>query len=202
MGNAAEPDTRHFWNRDVYTHITYVDLAQVEPGQEKEKIKETKHTISSGDTLYTSNAIVVLEGLFKQGDAEGLLTVQDREKLGLKTGDLAVGAHLRILDVKGKVQFANPLMIIRGNLIDGLPSAIDSLGLEFSFVHLNPDNGKVDIVVREKQRGDNDFIVMKAIVFPYINILWLGMIILVVGTTISIFHRIRLAKKNTNTAGS
>jgi cytochrome c-type biogenesis protein CcmF len=202
MGNAAEPDTRHFWNRDVYTHITYVDLAQVEAGQEKENRKETKHTLSSGDTLYTANAIVVLEGLFKQNDVEGLLTPKDRQELGLKDGDLAVGAHMRILDVKGKVQYANPLMIIRGNLIDGLPAEIDSLGLEFSFVHLNPDNGKVDIVVKEKQRSENDFIVMKAIVFPYINILWLGMIILVVGTTISIFHRIRLAKKNRTPATS
>src|SRR5205085_2357727 len=29
MGNVAEPDTKHFWTKDIYTHITYADLDNV-----------------------------------------------------------------------------------------------------------------------------------------------------------------------------
>jgi cytochrome c-type biogenesis protein CcmF len=68
---------------------------------------------------------------------------------------------------------------------------VDELGLKFSFWQVNPSTGKVDISVSEKASGKKDFIVMKAIIFPYINILWMGCIIMIIGTTLAIRHRLK-----------
>ena len=46
----------------------------------------------------------------------------------------------------------------------------------------------------EKLANNKDFIVMKAFVFPYINVLWLGCIIMAIGTGIAIRERIRIFK--------
>ena len=42
--------------------------------------------------------------------------------------------------------------------------------------------------------NNKDFIVMEAYVFPFINILWLGCLIMAVGIIISIIERIRVIK--------
>ena len=46
----------------------------------------------------------------------------------------------------------------------------------------------------EKLGNNKDFIVMEAYVFPFINILWLGCLIMAVGIIISIIERIRVIK--------
>jgi len=37
-----------------------------------------------------------------------------------------------------------------------------------------------------------DFVILKAIVFPYINVLWSGIIIMFLGTAIAIRNRVRV----------
>jgi len=38
---------------------------------------------------------------------------------------------------------------------------------------------------------EKEFVVMKAIVFPYINLLWLGSILMCIGTVMAVVQRIR-----------
>jgi cytochrome c-type biogenesis protein CcmF len=46
-------------------------------------------------------------------------------------------------------------------------------------------------VIETKQRDAKDeYIVMKALLFPYINVLWLGIIIMVTGFMLSMFNRV------------
>jgi cytochrome c-type biogenesis protein CcmF len=53
----------------------------------------------------------------------------------------------------------------------------------------------MDISVSEKKSAQKDFIVLKAIVFPYINILWLGCIVMTIGILLAIRHRIKRNKE-------
>lgn len=68
------------------------------------------------------------------------------------------------------------------------------MGLKFAFWKINPDEGTIEITMSEKLANNKDFIVMKAFVFPYINVLWLGCIIMAIGTGIAIRERIRIFK--------
>lgn len=187
MGNVAEPDTRHFLTFDVYTHVTYADLESL-----KEKANETtdeyaqakNYTMKKGDTIFSSNAIIILDSL---------TTDIDKEKYAIGKEDIAVTANFSVLDITKKYQ-AKPVYVIHENRIQPIASKIDELGLQFMFWKINPANAAIEISLQEKKENIRDFIVMQAIIFPYINILWIGCIIMIIGTLLAIWERIKRSK--------
>ena len=186
MGNAAEPDTRHFLTKDIYTHITYADLDAAKEDPNTGEYKEPhNNTIAKGDTFFTSNSIIVLEGLTTQ---------VDKEKLNIQNAEIAVGAKLKIFDVYGKTFDLMPVYYITDSIPNTIETKLDELGLKFAFWQVNPETGKVDISVSEKRSSKKDFIVMKAIVFPGINILWMGCFIMIIGTTMAVRYRLKRNK--------
>jgi cytochrome c-type biogenesis protein CcmF len=192
MGNVSEPATKHFWNKDIYTHVTYADLENL-PGKktpEEEYNEPTTHSISIGDTVTTSNSLVVLRSL-------GI--PEDPEELGIDSNDIAVTAFIEITDVNKKKYEAQPLYMIKENQAISRSEFVDDLGLKITFNKIDPESGKVDIVISEKKSNKRDFIIMKAIIFPQINILWTGCILMIIGTVIAISHRTG-KNKNNNTA--
>lgn len=186
MGNVAEPDTRHFATFDVYTHVTYATLdnpkdKKEEPANEYTAAKQ--FALKKGDTIFASNAIVIMDSLSVHFD---------KASYNLKENDIAVMANLRVLDITKKVYAAKPVFIIRNNTIEPpKPAKVDALGLQFMFWKINPEAGSADIAMQEKKANKRDFIVMQALVFPYINILWAGCIIMVIGTILAIIERIK-----------
>jgi len=187
MGNVSEPATKHFLDKDIYTHITYADLENLDqPVAETEFLEPVTHTISSGDTLSTSNSLIYFEGLTQN---------MDRAALGLTPEDIVVGASLKIVDINKKVHKAVPLFIIKDKVVFSKEVVIDELGLKVSFLKINPDNGKVDLAVAEKKNNKREFIIMKAIIFPHINILWTGCLMLIIGSTMAIRKRFKALKR-------
>ncbi len=186
MGNVAEPDTRHFLTEDIYTHITYADLETAKNEDQKVKVggyqEPHNNSIAIGDTFFTSNSIVVLEKLIKS---------LDKAKLGIPDAEIAVGAGLKVFDVFGKVMEVMPVYYITGTTPGTLEATLDELGLRFAFWKINPETGKVDIAVSEKKQEKKEFIVMKAIVFPYINVLWMGCLIMIIGTVMAVRKRLK-----------
>ena len=59
----------------------------------------------------------------------------------------------------------------------------------------DPTTQTINLTIWEHESIRRDFIVMQAVIFPQINILWIGCIIMVIGTTLSIRHRYKLAQK-------
>ncbi|MFY9308355.1 MAG: cytochrome c biogenesis protein CcsA [Bacteroidia bacterium] len=190
MGNIAEPDTRHFLTFDVYTHVTYADLASL-----KERASETmgeyteakNYSMKKGDTIFSSNAIIIFDSLS---------TNVDKAQLGISKDDIAVGASLRVLDITKKYE-ATPMYVIHENKIQPIASKVDELGLQFMFWKINPSNGTIEISLQEKKENVRDFIVMQAMIFPYINILWIGCIVMVIGTVLAILERIKRNRNKT-----
>ncbi|RZL48507.1 MAG: cytochrome C biogenesis protein, partial [Pedobacter sp.] len=66
---------------------------------------------------------------------------------------------------------------------------IDELGLRVRFTKIIPEEGKFEIQVYEKPQQAKDWLVFKSIEFPYINLYWVGTIVMVIGFIISIFRR-------------
>jgi cytochrome c-type biogenesis protein CcmF len=71
----------------------------------------------------------------------------------------------------------------------------DDWGLKFLVNRFDPATQTINMTIWEHESIRRDFIVMQAVVFPQINILWLGCIIMIIGTTLAVRHRIKLAKK-------
>jgi len=184
MGNVAEPDTRHFLTYDVYTHVTYADLESLKE-KKVENLDEyavaKDHTMHVGDTIFSSNAIIILDSLS---------TRIDKTKFNIGENDIAVMANLRVLDIRDKYK-ATPLYVIRNSSVQPIASKVDELGLQFMFWKIDTETGAVQISLQEKKSNVRDFIVMQAMVFPYINILWLGCFIMIIGTVLAIVERVR-----------
>ena len=77
---------------------------------------------------------------------------------------------------------------------------MSKLGLKFTFSRIDPKTHKIDIGISESKSIARDYIVMEAMIFPYINVLWIGCLIMILGTTLAIRQRIiksREAKQST-----
>jgi cytochrome c-type biogenesis protein CcmF len=70
---------------------------------------------------------------------------------------------------------------------DSMPEA----GIKLSFEGIDPEAESFNFRVVEDAPKFNDFIVMKAIVFPGINILWIGCIIMGLGSFLAVWQRIK-----------
>ncbi len=186
MGNVAEPSTHHFLTEDIYTHITYADLSDISNDSTGGGFGAAKtQMIKVGDTVFSSNSIIRLTALD---------THIDKVTSHLKANDIAAGAVLKVTDVNGKVYTCEPIYVISNNMVKSIDAEVPELGLKFSFTGINPDTHKLEISFAESKKGGRDFVVMEAMVFPFINILWIGCMIMVLGTILAIIQRIQKLK--------
>ncbi len=185
MGLIASPDTKHYLTKDIYTHITSAAIKQEnhedhEGHSEEEGYKKPRIvTLAVGDTIHTSSGILTVKNLNKNP------VLKD---LKLASEDLAVGASLEVA-VSGKIYKAEPLFLLKGNNTFDFARKIDPLGLRFRFSNILPDKGQIELQIFEKPQQAKDWLVFKSIEFPYINLYWAGLIIMVVGFIMSIFRR-------------
>ena len=188
MGKAPEPATKHYLNRDVYTHVTAADL-QERTTKKDEYASAINHIGHVGDTITSSNAIIVIDSLRSD------VSQQEFEK---NDSHLEVTAVLRCVDVNKRVYYARPKFIIQNNVVIPKEDVVAPLGLKLVFWKINPEENTVEITLSEKLSNNRDFIVMEAYIFPYINILWLGCLIMAIGTVIAVIERSRVNRLKTS----
>lgn len=191
MGNAAEPDTRHFLHKDIYTFVKFVPMAALEDsssGSTEADLfdKPQNHTIARGDTIGLDNCIAVLDSI-GQVDSTNAYYSKD---------EFSIAAHFRLFDsnLKEKKTAAYFFMNKKTGMTRQKDAIDEELGVKLTFWKVRPESGKIDVYSAIKMSKKADYIVMEASVFPAINILWLGCLIMIAGTVIAIRERIR--KKN------
>lgn len=183
MGRAPEPATRHYLDRDVYTHVTWADMNVDTSRGKSDAYGTAKNYIGHvGDTIFSSNALVIIDSLRTN------LSKTEYEK---NDSLLEITAVLRCVDVKSNSYIAYPRFVIQKNMVIPMGDEVDELGLKLVFWKINPEEGTIEITMSEKLSNAKDFIVMEAYVFPYINVLWLGCLVMAAGTIIAIIERIR-----------
>lgn len=192
MGMVASPDTKHYLTTDIYTHITSAAEKKEEHGEHEGHSEDENYkaprivTLAVGDTLNINGGILTVKPINSNP------TVKD---LVIAPGDLAVGLPLEI-NVSGKIYKTEPLFLVKGNNTFDFARKIDALGLRFRFTKILPDQGKFELMVYEKPQQAKDWLVFKSIEFPYINLYWVGTIVMVIGFLISIFRRKKELKTN------
>ncbi|MBI2722605.1 MAG: cytochrome c biogenesis protein CcsA [Bacteroidetes bacterium] len=188
MGKAPEPDTKHYLDRDVYTHVTAADL-NIDTITQNKGYQSAKNYVGHvGDTIYASNALVIIDSL---------KTNLSKEQYQKNDSLLEVTAVLKVVDAQSTSYYAYPKYIIKNNIVIPKEDELETLGLKFVFWKINPDDNTIEITLSEKVANNKDFIVMEAYIFPYINILWIGSLIMAIGTAIAIAERIRKLKVQT-----
>ncbi|MFN8712591.1 MAG: cytochrome c biogenesis protein CcsA [Bacteroidota bacterium] len=195
MGNAAEPDTRHYLHKDIYTFIKFVPMTSLlAPGkdQSSDYSEPKNHTIARGDTIALDNSIAVADSIYSAPNSE----------LKLEASEVAVAARFRVIGRSGASGDMKSAVVTAYYVVDTLSGgsrqieARDSdLGIKLTFYKLNPQNGRIDVYASELNSLKRDFIVLEASVFPGINVLWIGCIVMLFGTMLAVRERWKLLKK-------
>ena len=185
MGQASNPDTKHFLDKDIYTHITYADLSDNREIK-KDAYKEPTNFIGHiNDTIFAENAIILIESI---------TTNLNEQQYANTDSTLIVTAVLKATDINGKTYKAYPKYILKNNSVMPDQFELKELGLKFIFWKINPEEGSIEIQLSEKVSNTKEFVVLEAYEFPYINILWLGSLAMIIGTIIAILERRRVNK--------
>lgn len=180
MGNVAEPSTKHYLSRDIYTHITYAEPESVAAEREKNGGygREATVTLAVGDTaLYARN--------FVRLDSLSVIQGRDSEQttLGLK-------AHLSVIDVLGERREATPVFVVEGNQVVHRDDATTDAKFKFRLNKVIPEQQEIELLAYQNLGDEAPFIVIKAVIFPWINLLWLGSVLMALGTVMAIYRRV------------
>ena len=176
MGNAPEPDTKRYWNKDLYTHIKWGRVSDPE-SDEDGWMEGRKHDLMRRDSLIIGKSVLALDSI-------SAVTIAQKPAFGLLDKDLAVAAHFRLSGGGPDTNFT-ALYIVRDSLIIPDMVTVEERGVKLRIDGFRPAEATFETVVWENLSVRRDFIVMQAIVFPQINLLWLGCLIMTAGALMS-----------------
>jgi cytochrome c-type biogenesis protein CcmF len=225
MTNVAEPGTKHFFDHDVFTHIKYADLRPINDAKEMPPFRMTGKlgaTIAAPGFVVT---LKELKGLpdtlnekygYEKTDIVGALSLRFFDRLDVQGKyPVDVNHFFKIEENNVVSEFQDvPYFNVKINLDSIRPvqkqhvhDANDSAHLaqhamEDSLAAIGKtmsDTAKMEFNMSETELVISfktpEFIVMHAIRFPWISILWIGSLVMVLGTALAIRHRIQLNRK-------
>lgn len=130
--------------------------------------------------------------------------INNDPQLALQEGDVAISSILAV-EVPGYPHSykAEPVFLIRGSRFMTPMSEIPELGLSFYLVKINPDTETFDVMIAQSEPGRfptipvqvakksyrTDYIILEAIVFPGINLFWLGSVLMMSGMVVAMLQR-------------
>ncbi len=182
-GLTPNPDARHYVEKDIFAYVTFLSDPEAKL---RDTTAFTNKMVAIGDTNYFSNGMWVVNGL----DLNPPL-----EKFASFKGDTIVAADITVIAKDGRLYKATPGFRFKGNTLMMLPDTVMSQSLVLSLNRTGElSRREVEIGVKETN-AILDFITLKVYQFPLINLLWLGVIVIVIGFIMSMFQRISQNKK-------
>jgi cytochrome c-type biogenesis protein CcmF len=173
-GLMSNPDSRKYWDHDVFTYITSLP----NPENQKDTANFRSAVLKKGDSLFYSGGFMIVQDVKKKDSLP--------EDLFGKGGQL-YETSLKIYSKSGSVYSVTPrLAIAKGELL-ALPDTITAENLVLQLQKVNPDNS-FELGVKESN-SIMKYVTLKAYKFPFINLLWLGVIVTAAGIFISMVHR-------------
>ncbi|MBU1821732.1 MAG: cytochrome C biogenesis protein, partial [Bacteroidetes bacterium] len=161
---------------------TYVSMV-TNPLEEGKWSATEDFTVAMSDTFFVNDYVAILDNVVRTDKVDGIT---------LGPNDAAVKALIRVLDNE-REYIITPSFVIRDRNVARKAEVSDELGLQVQFSEINPQTGEFTFSVNTRQR---DFIVMKALEKPLINVLWLGTFVLIIGFIMATIRRFRDFLKN------
>lgn len=180
MGSTSrEPSIKHYPGRDVYTYLNFVDYEDPVV-DDRGYLEARKHVLSLGNSLSVSGTVIQVDSVRRI--TEGRPDILEDED----TFNIFLSANRK----EGNLAFSLPYIALRGQVL-AEDYFLEEYGLRLRLENYEHERRELTIQISEHESVAKDFIVMSAIIFPQINILWLGCLVMVIGTIIAILHRIR-----------
>nr|MDQ6890614.1 cytochrome c assembly protein [Bacteroidota bacterium] len=175
---SSNPGTRHYLTHDVFTYISTISI----PNNDKDTATFNVHEMAINDTAFYSKGYIILNGILKN---------PDNEKFHFTPADTALVADITVHNQNGTSYKAYPALAIKNQELNLMDDTVISQNLYLNLAGLSNDK-KFRIGMKESQKL-TEFITLKAYVFPYINLVWVGLLIMACGFIVSMTRRLKAA---------
>ncbi len=185
-GFAANPAAKHYWHKDIFAYIT-----SFQENSTEDTTSFTNREISVGDTLFYSNGLIILNKV----------SVNPTEQAALyQQGETALFLDIAVLSKDGRRYTATPGIAVTGSDFRPIPDTVTAQSLILKFNKVKDEKkGLLEIGIKESG-AITDLITLKVYEFPMINVLWLGIVVMVIGFVMSIIQRNRQSKNTLKVA--
>jgi cytochrome c-type biogenesis protein CcmF len=171
---SANPDSRHYWYKDVFTFIT----SMPDPESIKDTATFRDHPVQQGDTVFYSNGYIIVDQVIE---------ANKNTNKDLPLVDSAWLTDVTVYSNNGMTYKAQPALFSKDNAPIAKRDTVISQNL---VLQVNKIGNAIALGVKESN-AVMKYITLKAFQFPFINILWLGILIMSAGFFISMWHRFK-----------
>jgi cytochrome c-type biogenesis protein CcmF len=175
-GFIASPDIKRKLQSDLYTHVSLpMDRTEAPEWGKMEEVKVRMNEDFYINAKHTS----ALEEVKRIDEIEGLK---------LSAEDVAVQAKIKVQG-EHEVYYADPIFLIKDkSQVGRISSEINDLGIKITLLNILPESNEFLLGINARQK---DWVVIKALEKPYINVLWTGTFILMIGFAMAMVRRFR-----------
>ena len=186
MGNVPEPSTKHYATRDIYTHVTYADMRTPEEKAGNWEDEFTFYLDQGEQTTIYKDLTVTLDSVVAdmKKDDDGNMAF------------IVLGASLSIEGAADTTIHAVPIYMVKGEKASSIDAELMAFGLKFQIAGIDRESNKPILKVWRQAPDEQPFILIQAIVFPMINLLWIGGILMALGTFWAVWQRILIRQKS------
>ncbi len=178
-GIMANPDSKHYLHKDVFTYIT--SLPNKEKNKDTSSFKE--HKLKPGDTVFYSQGFLVLDNVGR---------IIKRKNIPYESTDSVFAASITVYAKDSSRYGAEPLLILRGNNIMPVADTVISQSLVLAFSGAEADGIKLGV---KESNSVLDYVTLKAYQFPAINVLWFGILLMTFGFFLASWNHIQKNRK-------
>jgi cytochrome c-type biogenesis protein CcmF len=179
-GLMANPDAKHYLTHDIFTYITSLP----DPSKANEDTTSFKsREVAIGDTVFYSKGFAILE------DVSSIKSIPGVE---FGANDSASVATIKVISKTSSIFTVKPTVI---NLKGTVFAQPDTVLQESLVMQLQKVNGKKITLGVKESDAIMQYVTLKAYKFPFINLLWLGTLLMVLGFMISMAWRIQNNRK-------
>jgi cytochrome c-type biogenesis protein CcmF len=177
QGMSNNPDSKHYLNKDIFSYVNHA--SSVQEGTDTAQFRD--HLVKTGDTIFYSAGYMILDSV----------TVNPHdEKHKFTSSDTALMANLSVYTKEQQKLSAKPVFYVRNNGAQYMLDTLYSEGLAIGLTRI-ADDKHLEISVKESSKLA-PFLALKVLQFPFINLVWLGTLLMITGFVISMVRRIRL----------
>ena len=173
-GFSANPSSKHYLHKDIFVYVT-----SFQDHTEEDTTSFKPINLTVGDSIFYSNGYIKLE------------------KVNVNpSGDRPAGVNelrlqLNVVSKEGLKYVAEPGILLEGLNLTSKVDTVKAQNLVLSFNKvIDQEKGILEIGVKESTALTN-LITLKVYEFPWINLLWLGVIVTTIGFMMGAYYRFK-----------
>lgn len=175
---SSNPDTKSYLTKDIFTYISFA----INSANNTDTAKFKEYEIGEGEKGYYRNGYFILNKVVKN---------PKNERYHYTENDVALMADITFVSKDSMHYNAMPLIQADSMGIQHIDDTVYAQNLYVKFAGVS-DGHKIKLGIKESD-SLIDFVTVKSYVFPYINLVWLGLIIMAFGILMSMIKRSNLS---------